>query len=351
MTSLRTRLGRTLLVVATGLLLLPLLYAVLPAQNSAFSIAATTDVLVVEPSCQDQLTWDLPIGWVVADNAPLDDSSTATLSARTVTAELAAGARAVVTREAGGFWKIRFTQDSGFRHCDPAPANALGITVGEERVPADSSGYTYQSTFGEEPTATATSADRLQRSLIGPAPPLALRVAGRILLGRAMSEGGGWGGASQPILHAARVEVRDKAWVTNQSLSVLVEDIGAGSVIDTHACIAAESTGRNSECVLRNSGSSKGFIHYPTGGGEMFAQVHRTTDRIGVVPFGGIERALGVTNWSILVKSPVLQSFVAALLLISALLQGIAVARDLWSKPLKPYTTPESNEQADLPPT
>ena len=348
-TRIRTKVGRVLLLLAAVLLLLPLLYAVRPAQNSAFSIAATTDVMLIEPACQDQLTWDLPIGWVVADNAPLDDSSASTGPPMPVTVELAAGARVVLRREARGFWKMRFTQDSGFGHCAPAPPSALRITVGGERLKSDPSGYTYQSTYGEQPSATATSADSPDRSLIGPAPPLALRVAGRVVLGQPMSEGGGWGGGSQPILHSARVEVRDKAYVTNQSLSVLVEDIGAGGLVDTHACIAEEAADRAASCVLRSDASSTGFVQYPTGGGEVLAQVHRTTDRIGVVPFGGVERELGVTNWSILVKSPVLQSLVAALLLASALLQGVAVARDLWPKFSAPANHTSPGDRSDKP--
>jgi hypothetical protein len=320
-------------VVAAIVLLLPMVYALLPARNSAFSIAATTDVALVEPACQDQLTWDLPMGWVVADNAPLEDWPTSTKPPMPVTVELGAGGRAVLRRDASGIWKIRFTQDSGFDRCKPAPPSSLRIIVGGEQLPTDPSGYTYQSTFGEKPAETVTSIENLDRSLIGPAPPLALRIAGRVVLGQPMSEGGGWGGGSQPILHSARVEVRDKAYVTNQSLIVIAEDIGAGGLIDTHACVAEEGTDEEASCVLQQKTSATGFLQYPTGSGEVLAQVHRSTDRIGVVPFGGVERKLGATNWSILVKSPVLQSLVAALLLASALLQGVAVARDLWPKP------------------
>ena len=67
----------------------------------------------------------------------------------------------------------------------------------------------------------------------------------------------------------------------------------------------------------------------------MRAQVLRSAGKIGVVPYGGDERSLSVTNWAILVKSPALQLIVAALLLISALLQGWASFRDLFPRPAK----------------
>jgi hypothetical protein len=327
-----TRIGRALLVIAVLAIILLLAFAITPARNSAFSIAATTDVIVVEPSCSDQLTWDLPPGWVVADGAPLDGSDPLAQPAALVTVKLAAGARATVTREAAGYWKMRFTLDSAFQDCQPAPPSPLSVTVGGERLPADPTGYSYQSSYGEDPNRTAVSSSDGSRPQLGPAPPLVLRLAGRMVLGQPISEGGGWGGASQPILHGARVEVRDKAWLTNQSLSVLVEDIGSGGLIDTHACIAEDAAKVTPPCVLNRPGASAGFLYYPTNDGAMFAQVHRTTSRIGVVPYGGVERQLGVTNWAILVKSPMLQSIVAALLLISALLQGWVAFQEMWSR-------------------
>lgn len=326
------RRAQLLLAIAALAVALPLSFAIAPARNSAFSIAATTDVIAVEPSCRDQLTWDLPPGWVVADGTPLDGSDPLAKPAAPVTVELAAGARAIVIREASGYWTMRFTLDSAFRDCVPAPVNPLSVTVGGERLAADATGYLYQSSYGEDPNRTAVSSSDASRPQLGSAPPLVLRLAGRMVLGKPISEGGGWGGASQPILHSARVEVRDKAWLTNQSLSVLVEDIGSGGLIDTHACIADDAAKVTPPCVLDRPGASAGFLFYPTNDGAMFAQVHRTASRIGVVPYGGVERRLGVTNWAILVKSPVLQSIVAAVLLISALLQGWVAFEEFRAK-------------------
>lgn len=344
----RAKIFKTLAVLLAVLALGLALYAAsTTARQAVFSIAATTDVVVVEPSCGDHLTWDLPPGWVVGHNAPLEDGAGSATPAMPVTVELAAGARATVSREAGGFWKMRFTGGSAFRRCTPAPPSEFIVTVGGKRLPTDPDGYTYQSAFGEDPAATATSIAGAARPLTGPAPPLALRLAGRIVLGQSMSEGGGWGTASQPLLHGARVEVRLKAPLTNQSLSVLVEEIGPGSIIDTHACIADEAKDADSTCAGERAGPSAGFVYYPTINDVMFAQVHRTTERVGVVPFGGEERALRVTKWAIWVKSPVLQSIVAALLLISALLQGLMTFRKAWSCGGKPHS---ADGQADSPP-
>lgn len=317
---------------------LVLWYAMSPAPHSAFAIAATTDVITVEPACGDKLTWDLPPGWVVGDNAPFEDAPAVGVAtarhAAPVTVELAAGAAATVSREPGGFWKMHFTKGSGYGRCTPAPPSALTVTVGGERIPADPGGYTYQSTFGEDPSGAVSPAEGATRRLIGPAPPLGLRLAGRMVLGQLMSEGGGWGGASQPLLRGARVEVRHAAPLTNQSLGVLEEDISPGGIIDTHACMAAGSAAGEAACVLAHTGPSAGFLYYPTSDGVMFVQVQRNTDRIGVVPFGGVERALGVTRWAGWVKTPWLQFFAAALLLLSALLQGWVASQEIWARRL-----------------
>ena len=120
--------------------------------------------------------------------------------------------------------------------------------------------------------------------------------------------------------------------LTNQSLSVRVEEVGPGSIVDTHACMAAEEAAPDVPCATARGGLSAGFIYYPNSDGVMFVQVHRTAERIGVVPFGGDERPLRVTRWAIWVKSPIVQLIAAGLLLISALLQGLVAARDAWPR-------------------
>lgn len=333
--------------------LLVLWYAMNSPPHSAFAIAAATDVIVVEPSCGDKLTWDLPPGWVVAENAPLADSpagdAAIAQTAMPVTVELAAGSRATVNREANGVWKMRFLQASAYRSCTPAPPSVITVTVGGKRLPADPGGYTYQSDYGEYPGGTPAPAEGTTHPLVGPAPPLALRLAGRMVLGQSMSEGGGWGGASQPLLRDARVEVLYPAPFTNQSLSVLVEDIGPGGIIDTHACMAEESASRESHCVLENRGPSAGFLYYPTSEGVMFVQVHRNTDRIGVVPFGGIERPLGVTRWAGWVKTPWVQYIAAAMLLMSALLQGWVAFLETRSRVSAPRENRPVDDRANSP--
>jgi hypothetical protein len=238
----------------------------------------------------------------------------------------------MVVREASGHWKVRLNQGSAFARCRPAPPEGLVVTVGGHRLPVDPGGYTYQSVPGEGAGEYLVIADALARPMLGSAPPLALRLGGRVVLGQLMSEGGGWGSASQPILHGARIEVRLMAPLTNQSLSVLVEEVGPGSIVDTHACMMAEATMQDASCVTEWPGPSTGFMYYPNSDGVMLVQVHRTAERIGVVPFGGVERPLRVTNWAIWVKSPVVQLIAAGLLLISALLQGLIAARDAWPR-------------------
>ncbi len=310
-------------------------YAIWPAANSSFSIAATTDVISVEPSCGDKLTWDLPPGWVIGDNASPDAADPLAAAAAPVSVELAAGARVTVVREAAGIWKMRFTQDSAYVNCRPAPPAALIVTVDGKQLPADTDGYFYQSSHGEDPAQTAADAVDASHPLLGPAPPLALRVAGRMTIGQALGEGGGWGQANQPILLSARVEVRDKAWFTHQSLSVLVEEVSSGSIVDTHGCMAEETIGDGPRCINERSGVSAGFVYYPASDGTMFVQIQRTTSRIGVVPFGGTERDLGVTNWATWVKMPIVQSVVAAVLLISALLQGWVAWQEFLARRLR----------------
>lgn len=330
------RVIRPLLLLVAAASVVAFWFAISPASDSAFSIEATTDVVVVEPSCGDQLTWDLPPGWVVADNAPFEEPNAGKLPsmplAEPVTVELAAGARAMVVREASGHWKVRLTPGSAFAGCRPAPPESLVVSVGGRRLPADPDGYTYQSVPGEGGGAASESGGAPTRPMLGSAPPLALRLCGRVVLGQLMSEGGGWGSASQPILHGARIEVRLMAPLTNQSLSVLVEEVGPGSIVDTHACMRAEATTPDASCAIKRPGPSAGFMYYPNSDGVMLVQVHRTAERIGVVPFGGVERPLRVTNWAIWVKSPVVQLIAAGLLLISALLQGLIAARDAWPR-------------------
>lgn len=327
---------RLLLLLVAGASVALFVRAIVPARDSAFSIEATSDVVRVEPSCGDLLTWDLPPGWVIPDAAPLEDPAAAEVLAATaaapVTVELAAGSSATVVREASGHWKVRLVQGSAFANCRPAPPHTLVVTAGGRRLPADPSGYTYQSVSGDRGGGPPVSSETPAQPLLGSAPPLALRLGGRVVLGQLMGEGGGWGSASQPILQGARIEVRLMAPLTNQSLSVLIEEVGPGSIVDTHACMLAEAAAPDAACAAAQPSPSAGFLYYPNGDGVMLVQVHRTAERIGVVPFGGVERPLRVTNWAIWVKSPVVQLIAAGLLLISALMQGLVAARDAWPR-------------------
>ena len=152
-------------------------------------------------------------------------------------------------------------------------------------------------------------------------PSLLLPLRGRMLLGGEITEGAGFGSAvNLPILMSARIESRIADRIGQRRL-VHAEDIEAGSMVDTHACLSAPAGGVGLSACLRASESepATGFVRVAAATDEsgpmLYAQVSVTGRAVGIRPHAGLERRMMVTRWAGIVTSPWVQ--ILALLVVA----------------------------------
>lgn len=343
-----------LFVAVLGLLaVLALLTALSPWHKTAFTIRAQTGVLMVEPDCGQSLTWDLPRGEVRTLGANAQAESERKLGP--VSIVVRAGAQAVLERRDAGEWRVVVkpldaapdcagpspsTVPVGVRNAEPVTlsaaarisvlrleyTNAKGQVVENEPVEASPDGYAYRSV-----TAGAAEPDK------APVEPglSPLRLAGRVLLGSPVTEGGGWSGGSLGILRSASIEGRVRHGFGDQLSVLLREQIDPGSLIDTHACLDPTQTDQaRGDCEMPGANAAVGFATAASVDdiSVIDVVVYRHTTHVGVLPYAGEQRVLRVTWWTRLLNEPLAQQATAALVLLTTLLTQYGELKKLLAR-------------------
>jgi hypothetical protein len=312
-----------------------------PPRKTAFTIRAQTDVVTVQPDCGQALTWDLPPGEVRALGA--DAPADLQRKIGPVSIVIRAGAQAVLERRETGEWRVVVKPLDGVEIC--TVQSPSGATDGQRPVetvpPADRISvlrlkYTAANGSEVENESVAPSADGFAYRSIGDgADPPPLRLAGRVLLGSPVLEGGGWSDARAGMLRSATIEGRVRDSVGEQLSVLLREDVDPGSMIDTHACLDRHQTEQQlAACAATGGDAAVGFAAASSDGIVKSIQVvvHRLTKRIGVLPYGGEQRSLAVTWWTALLNNPLAQQVAAALIIVTTLLGHYRELNSLLSR-------------------
>jgi hypothetical protein len=142
------------------------------------------------------------------------------------------------------------------------------------------------------------------------------------------------------MLHGASIEGRVRHSVGEQLSVLLREEVDAGSMVDTHACLGPLAGGAaHGECETRGVDSAVGFV---TGistdiGPALQVVLHRQARYIGVLPYAGDQRRVSVTWWTSLLNDPLVQQVVLALALVTAVLSAYNALQPLFeSKRARP---------------
>lgn len=320
-------------------------------QDANFSVTARTEVLTLQTGCTQSVAWDLPPGQI-ATPAQLEAGREPTRG-DALALVLRGGAQARVRLDAQGHWLIDAAPLPLFGCADAqgrvAPDTVTASVDGVALVPAPE-GFVYRSALP------------LQEASQQGARPLWL-LRGRVLLGEEISFGSGLASAAAtPLLAQARVEARTPDRFTAQRRLIHEEQVDAGGLIDTHACLS-ERSDTLPACVRSRAWSGEGFIHLGERDGlpGFDVQLSVVGQRLGVRQQGGSERQIVVTWWQRTVTNSWLQIGAALLLGISTLLQvlpalggerqaGAAAAVASAPAPAAPVAASEPPAAAHLPP-
>jgi hypothetical protein len=272
-------------------------------EDADFSINAATEVFTVEPECGQELVWDLPpgrVGLESADAVPTPSKSAVSIAVR-------GGARA----------RVRVARAEGLL-VDFGPSLSFGCGVAVDVVTFSADGRT--AAAGREHVAYH-SAGTLEP---GAMPVLLLK--GRVVVGQEISFGAGTSrGRDTPLLLEGRIEARTPDRQTGQRKLIHEEQVDAGSMIDSHACLDVVQDPRDEAfgCVRRSASKSEGFVRLVKHDDEPALDLHLAVAgrQVGVRQQGGAERHVLITTWSRLLSSTMAQLLVAMLALVGAIIQ------------------------------
>lgn len=316
---------RVMLLFVALIMLLALSARFAPPKKTTFTIQAKTDVLTVEPNCGQSLIWDLPPGEIRALGLGVEPDSLPKIGP--VSLVIRSGTRAMIERRESGEWRVVVKPLEGVDRCAAATkAGVTGTSRSAQPIPAATRiaavRLKYKDAKGHdiENEPVEPSADGYAYRSVGDEPqPASLRLAGRVILGSPVLEGGGWSGSHAGMLRGAAIEGRVRHSVGEQVEVLLHEEVDLGSMIDTHACLDSHLTeeGRFA-CEDPGVDPAVGFaIPVPEVDGKTIdVVVHREALRIGVLPYAGEQRRLSVTWWTALIRDPFIHQIGLALALI-----------------------------------
>lgn len=325
-----------------------LLLSTCTAKDTAFTLTATTDVLSVEPLCDQELVWDLGDGEVAALGSGREHTDTPARHAGHTSVHLRGGARAVLERRPDGLWRIDLTRGPLHQRCTaltqlpsvvvtvsppngpssrrPAdtapPEQRLELSIGTADGPQALSVRTVRPAASPDTATKAKAASEAKGDPDAKPSGTVLLLSGRVVLGEPLRHGGGWSAASSPLLREGKLEARTRDVVTARSLPVIEEPLDAGSRVDTHACLEQAEAPAQLACMVRTSASASGLV-YDNVDRALAVKLHVTTERIGIAQHGGEQRAVAITWWSRFISLQFVQMFAATLLLLCTLVQTL----------------------------
>jgi hypothetical protein len=294
------RFGSVLVLTLAGSWLL----SSIVTRDASFSINADTEVLSIEPDCQQRIVWDLPPGRIGI--VPLGEDKASPTNASRVSVAFRGGARAQVRIARDGRWLIDLGRSNSFG-CATTAEDLISFDADQRSIAAGAQDVFYISAESQSPGA-------------GPV----LLFKGRIVLGQEIAYGGGSAaGLGSPLLDRARIEVRTPDAQTRQRRLIHEEVLDPGGMLDTHGCLDEPVDAQAAEfpCVRQARTTAEGFLRAVKREERLLLETQLSVNgrHIGVRQQGGSERRVLITTWSRLVSSSWLQLFAAGLILVSTL--------------------------------
>lgn len=273
-------------------------------RDASFSINADTEVLTIEPDCQQQIVWDLPPGRIGI--VPTAEKKVEPPVAERISVAFRGGARAQVRLARDGRWLIDLGRSNSFG-CATTAEDLIRFDAAQRSIAAGAQDVFYSSAGPQTP---------------GAGPVLLLK--GRIVLGQEIAYGGGSTvGLGSPLLDRARIEVRTPDSQTRQRRLIHEEALDPGGMLDTHGCLdeTVEAQATEFPCVRHARAAAEGFFRAVKRDERLLLETQLSVNgrHIGVRQQGGSERRVLITAWSRLVSSSWVQLFAAGLLLVSTL--------------------------------
>lgn len=305
-----------------------LLLSLRTAKDTAYTLTANTDVLSVEPLCDQELVWDLGTGEAVAlGSGAVGELPSARVSGAT-SVHLRGGARAVLERRSDGLWRVDLTRGPLHARCIAQTGQPSVVVTVDDRhleLPTDP---------GKGPRALSVRTTR--SATVGTSPDAGdkpsgtvLLLSGRVVLGELLRHGGGWKQTTSPLLREGKLEARTREPFTDRSVPVIEEALDAGSRVDTHACLGLTTDEERAECTAAGAVTATG-IAYDNKDRALDVKLHVTTRRIGIAQHGGEQRAVTVTWWNRITSLQFVQMFAATLLLLGTLAQTVTTLPGLF---------------------
>ncbi|QAZ39393.1 hypothetical protein C1M51_08090 [Methylibium sp. Pch-M] len=295
------------------------------ATDTAFTLTANTDVLSVEPLCDQELVWDLGRAEAVALGA---GATAPGRGASATSVHLRGGARAVLERRPDGLWRIDLTRGPLHARCIAQTGQpAVVVTVDDQvlELPTDpAKGPRALSVRTTRPAAAGPQKDEDDKPS-----GTVLLLSGRVVLGELLRHGGGWQQTTSPLLREGKLEARTREPFTDRSVPVIEEALDAGSRVDTHACLMHAEAPAQLACLGTTPVSATGIV-YDNKDRALDVKLHVTTARIGIAQHGGEQRAVAVTWWNRFVSLQFVQMFAATLLLLGTLAQTVTTLPGLF---------------------
>lgn len=327
--------GALLFVLVLGLLAGIVAVLFVGTHHTAFTIRGQTDVITVQPGCGQSLTWDLPAGRVRTIDDVIGGGDRG--PDRPVSLVLREGSQALLEIRDGQELRVLVTRVDGPPRCRDGSAAAVAAASSAASAPLPVSVLKLGDPGAADDTAAdvnlpPTSEGYAYRSTTGVLPRVALRLAGRVLLGSPVVDGGGWTGSQRGMLHAATIEGRVRHWPGDQQAVLLRDEVDPGSMVDTHACLGrGDSHDTVARCEAIDGNPAVGFatVAKRDDGHLLDIVVHRQAEAIGVLPYAGEQRRARVTWWTGLIHLPLAQQTVALLVLLTTLLGHHAALKPL----------------------
>jgi len=280
------------------------------SDSTTFSIVAETRVFSLRPVCGARILWDLPPGEIdgfTGDGSLKRRSPLPVADSKSTSLGFGDDAVARVAVDDDGRIGIRVQPLEPDKKENSIVALRDGKPLG-----TDGKGFVYRTGWKSIGGGGARGNEQV---------PLTLRLLGRVVIGDVLPEGAGWRRATVPILGRGHLYGYDRAWVTEERLTLISEPIDPGAVVDTHPKMnSTDADGRplidiwakQTNCASAEMGGSpaEGFARSRKDG-DLEVVAYRRGTSVGIAPLGRPGMEIGVTWWSAFIASPVIQSGVA----------------------------------------
>jgi hypothetical protein len=264
---------------------------------------------VLEPLCGERLIWDFGAGRFLTRSAP---PGTAAEQVDKMTLTLAGGARArVLATERGTLTVAVEHAEDIAKSCGGNADQVYSASVNDGDSQHDPVGLSYESARTGETSPVEQT----------------LPLSGRVVLGRSVQLGAGWGMEGAALLESGTVTMRVVPWAGDERITLRIESLDEGGILDTSPCGKPDDAQRAKNCQWRDAVPAHGFLRARDG--AMTVQLY-TPGPVSVQAFGGREHLLEISAFTAAVHSTPIQALVSMLVTFAALWSGLkTIFRDL----------------------